>query len=172
LVAIEERAEASKFNGTDREAEIKINESASGKTRKAETYKSSEADQRKSSREVYCTRGRAARREMERKRNGWSGRRREKTEERERVTDAFGEWTSGRSEETPTIPCVPNPSRWANIYAGVCVRKSHRCTCTHCDCARGNLFESARKLKPHRRVWRCARKLSSNVLIRPKKYRG
>jgi len=84
LVAIQERVEASKFNGSDREAEIKINESASGKTRKAETYKSSEADQRKSSREVYCTRGRAARREMERKRNGWSERRREKAEERER----------------------------------------------------------------------------------------
>jgi len=84
LVAIQERAGASKFNGTYREAEIKINESASGKTRKAETYKSSETDQRKSSREVYCTRGRAARREMERKRNGWNRWRREKTEERER----------------------------------------------------------------------------------------
>lgn len=38
--------------------------------------------------------------------------------------------------------------------------------------ARGNLFESARKLKPCRCVWRCARKLSSNVLIQPKKPRA
>lgn len=44
--------------------------------------------------------------------------------------------------------------------------------CTHRGCAWGNLFESAYKLKPCRHVWRLARKLSSKVLIRPKKRKG
>lgn len=44
--------------------------------------------------------------------------------------------------------------------------------CTHRGHAWGNLFESAHKLKSCRHVWRLARKLSSKVLIRPKKRKG
>lgn len=63
-----------------------------------------------------------------------------------------------------------HPCRRTNICTSVraCVHKSTG-VCIHRGRARGNLFESVRKLKSCRSVCWCTRKLSSNVLIRLKK---